>query len=313
MIPYLEYIIADMTNTAGLYSYVSEAGVFCAALPKKKGGGRVSGWKEVRPMPPLSKEERRVVLEAGTEPPGSGKYVDFWKEGVYLCRQCGLPLYRSSDKFTCSCGWPAFDENLPEAVLRRMDPDGRRTEIVCSNCAGHLGHVFEGERLTPKNTRHCVNSLSLAFVPTRSALFAGGCFWGIEDRFASTRGVVTATSGYTGGLVAAPTYRQVCGGDTGHAEAVRLDFEPSVVSYEALVELFFKMHDPTQLDRQGPDFGSQHRTAIFYFDEEQRKIAQKAIDRLKASGVKVVTELKPAGAFYPAEDYHQKYLRKQGK
>ena len=114
---------------------------------------------------PLSSEERNVLEHKGTEPPFTGEYDDFYEEGVYICKRCDAELYRSGDKFDAHCGWPAFDQEVPGAVTRLPDPDGRRTEIECANCGGHLGHVFVRERLTEKDTRHCVNSLSMKFVP----------------------------------------------------------------------------------------------------------------------------------------------------
>jgi peptide methionine sulfoxide reductase msrA/msrB len=274
--------------------------------------------REAKPgaeMPPLTDAEKRVILEKGTERPFSGKYVDHFEKGSYVCRQCGATLYRSDSKFHTTCGWPSFDDEVDGAVKRQPDPDGRRTEIVCANCDGHLGHVFEGEGLTPKNVRHCVNSISIVFRPaderkTAEAVFAGGCFWGVEHYFEQVDGVEKAVSGYTGGHKPDPTYREVCTGRTGHAEAVRVTYDPDRVSYEQLARLFFEIHDPTQRDRQGPDVGSQYRSAVFYRNDAQKKTAEKLIAALKRRGYDVVTEVEPFSEFYPAEDYHQDYIKK---
>jgi len=262
-------------------------------------------------MPPLSDEEKRIMLHRGTEPPFGGKYWNKHDAGIYLCRQCGAPLYASASKFDSGCGWPSFDDELPHAVERRDDPDGRRTEIVCASCKGHLGHVFEGEGFTPKDTRHCVNSASLAFRAAQQierAIFAGGCFWGVDYMFRSTAGALAVRSGYTGGTTRHPTYKQVCAGNTGHAEAVEVIFDPTVVSYEHLARLFFEMHDPTQRGRQGPDVGSQYRSAVFYLNDEQQRIAQRLVDQLRQNGYDVATEVTQADEFWPAEEYHQNYI-----
>ena len=293
-------------------------------------------------MPPLTEAEARVLRDKGTERPFTGKYWDFFGEGVYLCRQCGSPLYRSASKFRSECGWPSFDDEIDGAVTRQLDADGRRTEIICARCGGHLGHVFLGEGYTDKDTRHCVNSISLVFKsveqlkreqaeaaeaaeaaengPTtkpavETAIFAGGCFWGVEHHFDGAEGVISAESGYTGGHLANPTYEQVCTGRTGHAEAVRVVYDPARTSYEKLARLFFETHDPTTLNRQGPDRGTQYRSAIYYHTAEQKAAAEASKKKLNDSGRfrnPVVTEITPAATFWRAEESHQRYLEKRG-
>jgi peptide methionine sulfoxide reductase msrA/msrB len=285
----------------------------CAPPPSMEGGQSVSG--KVGNMLPLTEAERHIIIDKGTEPPFTGKYWSHAERGVYVCRQCGAPLYLSKDKFESHCGWPSFDDEIPGAVRRQPDADGRRTEILCASCGGHLGHVFAGEKLTDKDTRHCVNSASLVFVPEdkwplQRAIFAGGCFWGVEHYFREVKGVLAVTSGYTGGTVAKPTYEQVCSGKTGHAEAVEVLFDPRRVTYEDLAHLLFETHDPTQVNRQGPDVGLQYRSAVFYTSQEQREIAEKLIALLKAKGYKVATQVVPASTFWPAEAYHQDYFTK---
>ncbi len=271
------------------------------------------------PYKKLTPEEKRVIIDKGTERPFSGKYEDHWEAGTYVCKRCGAPLYRSDDKFDARCGWPSFDDEIPGAVKRIPDPDGIRTEIVCNNCGAHLGHVFLGERFTDKNVRHCVNSISLEFIPaeqppkTERAYFAGGCFWGVEYYFEKVKGVKSVTSGYMGGHISNPTYEDVCSGTTGHAETVEVVFDPAQVSYEELARLFFEIHDPTQVNRQGPDVGEQYRSAIFYTTDKQKEIALKLIKILKEKGYNVATEVAKASTFWKAENYHQDYYRNTGK
>lgn len=268
----------------------------------------------------LTKEEERVIVHKGTEQPFSGIYHNYFEPGTYLCKRCNAALYKSESKFHSGCGWPSFDEEIKGAVKRVPDADGMRTEIVCANCGGHLGHVFSGEGFTPKNTRHCVNSLSISFVPeqqaktqaqTQRAIFAGGCFWGVEYFFREAPGVLQTRVGYTGGRKENPTYEEVCAGTTGHAEAIEVIFDPSLTSFEALARLFFETHDPTQVNRQGPDIGEQYRSAIFYVDDEQKTIASRLIEELRHKGYDVVTQVVQANTFWPAEDYHQNYYGKK--
>ncbi len=269
----------------------------------------------------LTPEEARIIINKGTEMPYSGELLNNKKEGIYTCRQCDAPLYFSYDKFDSHCGWPSFDDAVPGAVLRVPDADGHRTEIICSNCGGHLGHVFEGEGFTEKNVRHCVNSVSMNFLALhenqkafpQTAFFGGGCFWGVEDGFSQIKGVITVISGYMGGTTIFPTYEQVSKGDTGHAEVVKVLYDPEIVDYETLARFFFEIHDPTQLNRQGPDFGTQYRSVIYYTDKEQEEIALKLKKLLIDKKYNVVTEISPAPAFFAAEDYHQDFTARTGR
>lgn len=276
------------------------------------------------PMDPswrkLTDDEARVIVGKGTEAPFTGQYERHDAAGVYTCRRCGAALYRSEDKFHSGCGWPAFDDEIPGAVRHQPDADGRRTEILCAACGGHLGHVFTGERQTPRNTRHCVNSISMDFVPEaeldahfKRAVFAGGCFWGVEYYLQQAKGAIRAVSGYTGGTVENPSYQQVCRGGTGHIEAVEVLYDPKQTSYEALARLFFEIHDPTQADGQGPDIGGQYQSAIFYRDADEKATALKLVQLLKDKGCRVVTRVEPAARFWRAEGYHQDYYFVKGK
>lgn len=280
----------------------------------------------------LTPEQARVILNKGTEQAFCGNLLDNHKEGTYVCRLCGLPLFSSDSKFNSGTGWPSFHSPFdPDHVaeVRDVSHGMVRVEILCARCDGHLGHVFEdGPR--PTGLRFCLNSESLEFfeksaeLPERSrpveaqtAYFAGGCFWGVEDRFQQIPGVISAVSGYQGGTVSEPTYRQVCNGDTGHAESVRVAFDPGRVTYRELLEWFFKFHDPTQMNRQGPDYGTQYRSAIFADTPEQLEEAKafvaEAAGNERFRGRRIVTQVvAPGEAFYPAEDYHQDYHLKHG-
>ncbi|MDR2981166.1 MAG: bifunctional methionine sulfoxide reductase B/A protein [Puniceicoccales bacterium] len=267
---------------------------------------------------PLSLEEQRVILRKGTEMPFTGEYYKFNKDGVYLCKHCDAILFRSTDKFASDCGWPSFDGQIPGAVRQVPDADGHRMEIICNRCNGHLGHIFIGEQLTSKNTRYCVNSVSLKFAPfsemkVEKAYFAAGCFWGVEYFLEKAKGVVSTTVGYMGGSTKNPSYQQVSAGDTGHAEVIEVVYDPLQTSYEELAKLFFEIHDPSQMNRQGPDIGEQYRSEIFYVNDAQKKTAEKLIQLLRTKSIAVATKLEPASTFWKAEDYHQEYYGKNGK
>ncbi len=279
----------------------------------------------------LDPEAYRVTQKAGTEPPFCGNLLDNHKDGVYTCVVCGLPLFNSRNKFNSGTGWPSFDREFdPVHVARHTDSTlgMTRTEISCARCGAHLGHVFD-DGPKPTNERHCLNSASLKFVEAgqplppesqpaklETAYFAGGCFWGVQHYFSRGPGVVLAVSGYAQGHVEHATYEQVCGGETGHAETVKVVFDPQRIPYRRLLEAFFAMHDPTQLDRQGPDRGDQYRSGIWTTGEEQAKEAREIIREMEAAkkyGTKaIVTRVEPLKEFWPAEEYHQEYLAKNG-
>ncbi|MGD9647042.1 MAG: bifunctional methionine sulfoxide reductase B/A protein [Pirellulales bacterium] len=298
----------------------------------------------------LTREQFEVLRSKGTERPFCGTLLDNKKQGVYTCAGCGLPLFSSDGKFDSGTGWPSFFQPIAaENVAEEHDHSYgmRRVEILCARCDGHLGHVFDdGPR--PTGLRFCLNSESLNFTPSEQlasladpaavdsgsgepasepadraqttsspdvdiAVLAGGCFWCTEAAFAQLRGVQDVESGYAGGTPETANYEDVCTGRTGHAEAIRIRFDPAQISFARLLDVFFDAHDPTQLNRQGNDIGTQYRSAIFYADETQKQAAAEKIAALNAAGVfgrPVVTTLEPLVAFYPAEAYHQDYAEK---
>ncbi|WP_028108830.1 bifunctional methionine sulfoxide reductase B/A protein [Ferrimonas futtsuensis] len=272
------------------------------------------------PKRPLTSDEQQVLHHKGTEAPFSGRFLNHSSDGHYLCRDCGARLYHSDGKFDAGCGWPAFETPVTGAVTEQVDADGRRTEILCSACGGHLGHVFRGERLTPANERHCVNSLSLAFEPQQASgidtlTLGGGCFWCIEAVFRRVNGVLSVQSGYAGGQSENPSYQAVCGGGTGHAEVVRIRYDTALVDLDSLLELFFAAHDPTTLNRQGADVGTQYRSIVLCNDPTQRQKVEAFVGRLDASGLfaaPIVTEITDDAPFYAAEEGHQEYYERHG-
>lgn len=268
----------------------------------------IPGWK------PLTPQEAAVIVHKGTERPYTGKLLHNTDKGTYVCKRCGARLYRSESKFDSHCGWPSFDDEIPGAVKRIPDPDGYRTEIVCAHCGAHLGHVFTGERLTQKNVRHCVNSISMDFIPDeKKAYFAGGCFWGVEYYLEKIPGVKSVVSGYMGGKKSDPTYAEVSTGRSGFLETVAVTYDPAVVDYKTLAKTFFEIHDPTQEGRQGPDIGAQYQSAVFYNDAEEKKTTESLIRQLELNGYDVKTQLREARPFYPAEAYHQDYYERHQK
>lgn len=267
----------------------------------------------------LTNLEEQIIKYKATEPPFTGKYNDFYEKGIYVCKQCGEALYFSDDKFISSCGWPSFDDEIPGKVKRVPDADGRRTEILCNKCGGHLGHVFKGEQYTDKNLRHCVNSASISFISSedinnnfKPAYFGGGCFWGTQYFFDELDGVLYTQVGYAGGNAENPTYEQVCTGSTNHAEIVKIIFNDKIISYTDLLNKFFEIHNPTLLNRQGPDIGTQYRSIIIYTDDFQKLESEKLISSMIFSDIDVKTEIIKFDKFWLAENYHQYYYAKKG-
>lgn len=262
----------------------------------------------------LNPDEALVILKKATEQPYTGEYVNNKDTGIYTCKQCDAHLYNSSDKFDSHCGWPSFDDEIKGAVKRIPDADGRRTEIVCANCGGHLGHVFMNEGFTEKNTRHCVNSISMKFIPNKKmekAYFASGCFWGTEYHFMKAKGVLETTVGYMGGKTLHPTYKEVCSGTTGHIETTEVVYDPTQTSFETLLKLYYETHNFEQIGGQGPDIGSQYQSVVFYVNEEQKVMVEKYMQILTDKSYKPATKLLPAPEFWAAEDYHQEYYDKK--
>jgi peptide methionine sulfoxide reductase msrA/msrB len=289
----------------------------------------------------LTPEQYEISRGKGTERPFCGTLLDNKLSGVYTCVGCGLPLFSAAAKFDSGTGWPSFFQAIgPGNVTEQPDPSGgrMRTEILCARCGGHLGHVF-GDGPPPTQQRFCLNSAALTFTPqsetssladpaadsappptapaatptTATAIVAGGCFWCTEAAFEQLEGVLDVESGYAGGAKNTANYESVCSGATGHAEAIRITYDPQRISFDRLLDVFFDAHDPTQLNRQGADVGTQYRSAIFYSGDTQRKAAQSKIDELSA-GRKfprpIVTTLEPLENFYTAEAYHQDYARR---
>jgi len=291
----------------------------------------------------LSPLQYNVTQQCGTEPPFKNEYWNNHRAGIYVDIVSGEPLFGSGDKFESNTGWPSFTKPLENGTLiEKTDKSAGtlRVEVRSKKGNSHLGHLFN-DGPSPTGTRYCINSAALRFIPVENlekegygaykklfvgtstaktsdknyeyATFAAGCFWGVEYAFKTVKGVVKTEVGYSGGSTSNPTYEQVCTGTTGHAEAVQVLFDPAVISYNRLLDFFWKMHDPTTPNRQGPDAGAQYRSMIFYHNETQKTEALNSLVRLEKSHAynnKVVTKIVSASKFWPAEEYHQDYFTK---
>lgn len=264
-------------------------------------------WKDL-----LEPEQFRVTRLKGTERAHSSEMCNFFAPGKYACVCCGTLLFDSATKFQSGTGWPSFTQPIKDNVVSYHKDESYgmiRIEATCSTCDAHLGHVFQdGPR--PSGLRFCINAVALKKKASndKKITFGGGCFWCTEAIFQQLKGVKKVESGYSGGKIDNPTYRQVCSGLTGHAEVIELTYDPREISYEELLKIHLTTHDPTTLNRQGADRGTQYRSVIFYRDEEEQKAASNVIEEVQAAFEQpIVTELAPFDQFYRAEEYHQNY------
>ena len=265
----------------------------------------------------LTHEQFRITRLKGTESAFSGAHCELHQPGLYACVCCDTLLFDSRVKFGSGSGWPSFTQPIkPNAI--KYEKDGShgmsRIEVMCNTCDAHQGHVFP-DGPEPSGLRYCINSASLIYFEKEpekiaKATFGNGCFWCTEAVFQNLGGVLEVESGYSGGNVSDPGYREVCSGTTGHAEVVQITFDSEIISYQDLLRVFFASHNPTSLNRQGADEGTQYRSVVFYHDEQQLFEAEQVAEQAQALlDDAVVTEISPLTQFYAAEHEHKNYYQ----
>ncbi|MCZ2100711.1 MAG: peptide-methionine (S)-S-oxide reductase MsrA [Chitinophagales bacterium] len=265
-------------------------------------------WKEI-----LSPEQFKITRMSQTERPNSSDMCTSFLPGQYACACCGTMLFDAEVKFDSGTGWPSFTQPFDKSVISYHKDRGHgmyRIETKCNICDAHLGHVFQ-DGPPPSGLRYCINALALTKIDSglRKVTIGGGCFWCTEAIFQRLDGVKNVVSGYAGGKTQHPTYREVCSGLSGHAEVIEITYDPEVITYEDILKIHFHTHNPTTLNKQGADKGTQYRSIIFYRNEDEKLIAFEVMKEVQADFEDmIVTEIKPFTAFYKAEDHHQNYF-----